>query len=76
MARSGMPADAAGVGVTLGSGRGDGVEAGVPVGVAAGNLQVFVAHTHDRQDRTAAIGLDDRVDARIEPRANERLDIR
>ena len=40
----------------------------------ARNLQILVAQADDRQDRAAAVGLDDRVDARIEPRADQRLD--
>ncbi len=40
----------------------------------AGNFQVLVAHADDGQDRTATIGFHDRIDARIETRADQRLD--
>ena len=38
-----------------------------------GNLQVLVADADDRQDRAAAIGFDNRIDARIEPGADQRF---
>ena len=37
-------------------------------------FQIFVAQPDNRQDRAAAIGLGNRVDARIKPRADERFD--
>ena len=40
----------------------------------AGHLQVLVAQPHDGQNRPAAIGLDDRIHARVQPRAHQRLD--
>ena len=40
----------------------------------AAKLDVFVAQPDDREDRAAAIGLGDRIDARLQPRADECFD--
>jgi hypothetical protein len=45
-------------------------------GAGATRLEILVADADDREDRAAAIGLDDRVAPRIEPRAHERLHAR
>ena len=42
--------------------------------LAVGDLKVLVAQPHDGQDGPAAVGLDDRIDARIQPRADQRFD--
>ena len=42
-------------------------------GLAAGHFQILVAEANDCQDGSAAIGFDDRIDARIKPSADQRL---
>ena len=41
--------------------------------IGAGRLEILIADANDRHDRAALLGLDDRILARLEPRADERF---
>ena len=45
-------------------------------GRGAGHLQVFVAQPHNGQNRAPPIGLHNRIDTRVEPRAHQRFNAR